>query len=107
MSVNITTLKRATGPGEFSTGCLTAPPPSVVRREAEPSPGPHGASRRCQAAPVHRAPEIVLLRHGETEWSATGRHTGRTDVPLTDRGREQARALGSAVAGRELAAVLT
>ena len=37
---------------------------------------------------------IVLVRHGETEWSATGRHTSRTDVPLTARGEQLARALG-------------
>ena len=54
-----------------------------------------------------RPPEVLLLRHGETDWSATGRHTGRTDVELTDRGRHQARALGSAIAGRRLAMVLT
>ena len=37
---------------------------------------------------------IVLVRHGETEWSATGHHTGRTDVPLTPEGERAARALG-------------
>jgi broad specificity phosphatase PhoE len=53
------------------------------------------------------ATEIVLVRHGETEWSRDGRHTGHTDVPLTARGREQAASLGAALAGRSFSRVLT
>src|SRR5215213_4970046 len=54
-----------------------------------------------------RRPEVVLVRHGETAWSRTGKHTGSTDVPLTELGREQATALGAALQGREFALVLT
>ncbi len=50
--------------------------------------------------------EIVVVRHGETEWSAAARHTGHTDLPLTEAGREQAQALGAELAGREYALVL-
>jgi broad specificity phosphatase PhoE len=41
---------------------------------------------------------LVLLRHGETEWSKSGQHTGRTDLELTDTGRVQAKAVGRALA---------
>jgi broad specificity phosphatase PhoE len=53
------------------------------------------------------AGEIVLVRHGETEWSRDGKHTGRTDVPLTAIGRRQAKALGEVLARREFTRVLT
>ena len=51
--------------------------------------------------------EIWLIRHGETEWSRTGRHTGRTDLPLTPLGERQAAALGRHLDGRPFALVLT
>lgn len=52
-------------------------------------------------------PEIVLARHGETEWSQSGQHTGTTDIPLTGEGRRQAELLGRQLRGREFAVVLT
>lgn len=51
--------------------------------------------------------EIVLVRHGETDWSASGRHTGRTDVPLTAQGEQQAKAVVPMLEGRDFALVLS
>jgi broad specificity phosphatase PhoE len=51
--------------------------------------------------------ELLLARHGETEWSANGRHTSRTDLPLTEAGRRRARGLASLLAGRSFSLVLT
>ena len=50
---------------------------------------------------------IWLIRHGETEWSLTGQHTGWNDIPLTATGEAQARHLGERLAGRQFAAVWT
>jgi broad specificity phosphatase PhoE len=46
--------------------------------------------------------ELIVLRHGETAWSASGRHTGRTDIPLTERGEAAAAALAPTLARRQI-----
>jgi broad specificity phosphatase PhoE len=52
-------------------------------------------------------PSIYLARHGETAWSLTGQHTGLTDLPLTERGEQNARALGERLAGLNFGRVFT
>ncbi len=52
------------------------------------------------------SPRIVLVRHGATEWSVSGQHTGVSDIPLTEEGRDAARRLHDRLAGREFATVL-
>ena len=51
--------------------------------------------------------QIVLVRHGETEWSLSGQHTSRTDLALTEKGRERAELLGPALAEWNFGVVLT
>jgi probable phosphoglycerate mutase len=53
------------------------------------------------------ASQLWLIRHGETEWSRSGAHTGRTDLPLTATGRARAAAIGRFLKGRQFALVLT
>ena len=50
---------------------------------------------------------LVLLRHGETEWTISGRHTGRSDIELTEAGREEARAAGRRLEGMKFDRVVT
>ncbi|WP_242088269.1 histidine phosphatase family protein [Curtobacterium sp. DN_7.5] len=54
-----------------------------------------------------RPGELVLVRHGETEWSKSGQHTGRTDIPLTENGVEQAERAGRFLADRTFALALS
>lgn len=68
----------------------------MTARAGVESPGPEPMPTR-----------LVLARHGETAWSRAGQHTGRTDIPLTDVGREQARRLGAVLAGRSFSRVLS
>ena len=64
-----------------------APPPSIARNAA--------------------LPLVWIARHGETEWSLAGRHTGRTDIDLTQRGETDARLLGERLRGIEVVAIFT
>ena len=50
---------------------------------------------------------VFLVRHGETEWSKTGQHTGKTDLPLTEAGEKQGRLLTERLKGVDFALVLT
>jgi broad specificity phosphatase PhoE len=52
-------------------------------------------------------PALYLARHGETAWTLSGQHTGLTDVPLTERGEQDARRLGDRLRGLSFAQVLT
>jgi broad specificity phosphatase PhoE len=56
---------------------------------------------------VAASAEIVVVRHGETDWSLAGKHTGSTDLPLTDDGRRRAALLAPELASRSFALVLS
>ena len=60
----------------------------------------------CSTAMERTGTVLMLARHGETEWSRSGQHTGRTDLPLLEDGRAAAAALGRRLAGRSFALVL-
>ena len=69
------------------------------------------AALRAEPFPTMTAPggrsHLVLVRHGETAWSLSGQHTGRTDIALTGRGEDEARALAPVMAGMRFEHVLT
>lgn len=72
-----------------------------------PSPADRGVTTHERADPPAPERQVWLVRHGETEWARLGRHTGRTDIPLTEVGREQAAALGRHLAGHAFTLALT
>jgi probable phosphoglycerate mutase len=100
----------------FEVGCarhpIAARPPGASRSGAGVAASPFVRMVTDEdegAGPVAHddRPELWLIRHGETEWSRAGRHTGRTDVPLTPAGVEQATALRGRLGERRFALVLS
>ncbi len=73
---------------------------------ASPETGDPTRRGRLEGAKV-TLPRLYIARHGETEWSLSGQHTGRTDLPLTANGEANARLLAPRLAGRRFALVLT
>jgi broad specificity phosphatase PhoE len=67
-------------------------------------PIPQGMPGSLRSGMMAGMGELIVLRHGETEWSASGRHTGRTDIPLTAHGEAAAAALAPALARRRIVA---
>ena len=70
----------------------------ALMQEARKAVGPRSAQAKSPFGAV-MLPCVTLVRHGETAWSASGQHTGRTDIPLTEEGERKARALRDRLAG--------
>src|SRR5690242_19913480 len=75
--------------------------PTATGDAATPPP------RRCQTRAMNDDAEVWLVRHGETEWSRSGRHTSTTDLPLLPEGEEVARGLAARLADVPFALTLT
>src|SRR5207244_11743570 len=80
---------------------------AAPRCPVDGDPGPALGHPRLTYAPAMEPPKLWIVRHGETTWARLGRHTSRTDVPLTSRGREDARRIGALLAERAFTLVLS
>jgi broad specificity phosphatase PhoE len=87
--------------GRASTGS-----PHVTASASATATAPSSAVKRANRAPRSTVQQVLVVRHGETEWSVSGRHTGITDIPLTERGREVARRLAPILADKQFSLVL-
>ena len=83
---------------------MSGRPGEACSRGAPVAPGDVLPGR---AAKMGAMGDLIVLRHGETEWSRSGRHTGRTDVPLTPHGEASAAALAPALARLNIIAAFT
>ena len=71
------------------------------------TPGQHQRTAEAQASAASPSLQIYVIRHGETEWSVSGQHSGRADIPLTPRGEKEARAVGERLRGIVFSHVLS
>src|SRR5262245_31376145 len=85
--------------------CLVLRRTFAVVRQTDSNHDP--VKSRVKVPMDEKLPVIHLARHGETAWTLTGQHTGRTDLPLTEQGEREARSLGERLRGHSFAVVLT
>jgi broad specificity phosphatase PhoE len=96
LTANLDLTHKASGASAPVTGVELGPVQIEVGR--------HPSQKRAM---TNELPVIYLARHGETAWSLTGQHTGLTDLPLTERGEQNARALGDRLIGLSFTKVFT
>jgi broad specificity phosphatase PhoE len=80
---------------------------TATQSRSDAKDGPAGERAGCRALAFSSVGDVWLVRHGETEWSRSGKHTSTSDIPLTAAGEESASALAPRLAAESFALVLT
>jgi len=95
------------GSGDFLVPSFLRPNSTELESSVSPQTGMSALRALAPGQMSEILPVVYLVRHGETAWSLKGQHTGLTNLPLTERGKRNARRLGERMAGLAFAKVLT